>query len=263
MTHKEPETGVYDHPQWWDLAFADETETEQRFLRELASDRLQIQSPRVYEPGCGGGRLVHAMADAGWGVEACDSNGACVRYVRERLQAAGLAARVVQADMAMHRTPELVDLAVCPVNTFRHLLSEEAAQRHLAAVADSVRVGGRYVIGLHLAPPDTDPEDEEAWSAAGSIGEVDARLLVTSFNRRTRRETLRFDLAIRPVDADPFSLREEFAYRLYTAGQLRQTVTASGRWRIESVHDFWYDLSEPLTLDNERGDTVLVLERVG
>ena len=256
------EGGVYDHPRWWDLAFADETEGELTFVRRLASERLGVRRPSTYEPGCGGGRLVVAAAAAGLAVQACDLNGRCVDHARGLLRTAGLSADVRVADMRTHVAASPVDVAVCPVNTFRHLLTEDDAAAHLAAVGESVRPGGRYVLGLHLAPPDTDPEDEEEWSAESPDGRVDARLVVTSFSRARRRERLRFTLAVTPAAGGPFRVAEEFDYRLYTAAELRRTVEASGRWRIESVHDFWYDLDEPLELDDGLGDTVLVLERV-
>ena len=250
--------GVYDYPAYWDLAFRDETADEMRFLRALA-DREGWDRPRTYEPGCGGGRLVAAMAAAGWDVTACDLNERCVAYVRRRLRRRGLSANVDAGDMTEYVCRRPADLAVCPVNTFRHLTSESAARRHLDAVAASVRPGGLYVLGLHLAPPDTDPEDSERWSAAHGRCRIDAALKVVHFDRRRRLERLRFTLRVR--GRENLRLVSEFDYRLYTAAQIRRTVEASGDWRIESVHDFWWELDDPLPLNDDRGDTVLLLRR--
>ena len=256
-----PAAGVYDHPKWWDLAFADETEEELQFLRDVMSQRLGQDTASVYEPGCGGGRLVVAAAKAGFEVFACDLNAACVEYTRSLLASGGLSADVALADMTTHVTPRPVDLAICPVNTFRHLLTEADAGAHLEAVARSVRVGGRYVLALHLAPPDTDPEDSEEWEAESEDGHVACRLDVVAFDRHARRERLRFELDI-TVDGQTRTIAEEFDYRIYLADELRKTVESSGLWRIESVHDFNYDIADDLPLDDELGDTVLVLERV-
>ena len=36
------------------------------------------------------------------------------------------------------------------INTFRYLLTEQAARGHLECIAGSLRPGGIYVLGLHL-----------------------------------------------------------------------------------------------------------------
>ena len=66
--------------------------------------------------------------------------------------------------MSNFRLGRLVDAAYCTVNTFRHLLTEQAARDHLECVAGSLRSGGIYLLGLHLLPLDTDPADDARWT---------------------------------------------------------------------------------------------------
>ena len=260
MTASPEASGVYDHPKYWDLAFADETAEELRFVSELAETLSLKIPPHVYEPGCGGGRLVHAMAERGMQVAACDLSEAAVAHTQQRLRDAGLTAEVAVADMRTYVPGHRLDIAFCPVNTFRHLTTEADAQAHLHAVASAVRAGGLYAIGLHLAPPDIDPDDEETWTASEDDVSVACRLTVGDFERESRLERLLFQIDVDDAGRK-FTLRDAFDYRLYTAAELQYTLTDSGQWTIRSVHDFWYDLGDPLELNDELGDTVVVLKR--
>lgn len=255
--------GVYDYPQYWDIAFRDETRAEAEFVIAAAERWLDRPLGSVYEPGCGGGRLVVELATRGLDVVACDLNEACVRYVRKRLKRRKLAGTVASGDMRSFVTPGEVDVAICPVNTIRHLLSEDDVQQHLSAVAKSVRSGGLYIIGLHLMPPDAAEDDRERWTARHGATTVSVSLSVKDFSRRRRQETLRFSLRVKSAGAKLRDLKliSEFPYRLYTAAQMRSTLAAARDWELISVHDFWYDIEESFELNDELGDTVLVLKR--
>lgn len=253
-------SSVYDFPQYWDLAFRDETADEAAFVYAAADQWISKPLKRVYEPGCGGGRLVVELASRGLDVVACDLNKACVRYVQQRLKRRGLRGHVDVGDMCEFTPKSPVDIAICPVNTIRHLLTEVDVQRHLAAVASAVRTGGLYIIGLHLMPPDAAEDDSERWTARHGSTSVTVSLKVIDFDRRRRQETLRFSLRVRSGRRD-LQLVSEFPYRLYTAQQMRSTLSKATDWELISVHDFWYDIEESFPLDDELGDTVLVLRR--
>lgn len=252
--------GVYDFPQYWDLAFRDETRDEVAFVEAAAKRWLDQPLQRIYEPGCGGGRLVIALAAKGLDVVASDLNPECVRYVKQRLRRRRLTARVEEADMCPYVARPPVDLAICPVNTIRHLLNEADVVAHMQSVAASVRKGGLYIIGLHLMPPDADEEDSEEWTARHGSTTVEVALKVTAFDRVKRLEKLQFAMTITSPTRD-MQLISEFDYRLYTAAQMEQTLAKLPEWELISVHDFWYDIDESFPLNDDRADTVLVLRR--
>lgn len=253
--------GVYDYPQYWDIAFRDETADEAAFVFDAAEKWLGRPPKSVYEPGCGGGRLVVELASRGLNVVASDLNGECVRYVRKRLKRRQLAGVVEQADMCDYVTAAPVDIAICPVNTIRHLLTEVDVQRFFRTVAESVRPGGLFIVGLHLIPPDAAEDDAERWTAKHAATTVTVSLKVTDFNRRKRLERLKFSLRVRSGRKD-LRLVSEFDYRLYTAAQMKRTIAAANDWELLSVHDFFYDIEESFPLTDELGDTVLVLRRL-
>ncbi|MEZ6062860.1 MAG: class I SAM-dependent methyltransferase [Planctomycetaceae bacterium] len=254
-------TGCYDHPRYWDLAFDDETTGEADFIEAAARKYCPFPLRRILEPGCGGGRLLAEMALRGYEVIGCDVSAAAVEYCRTRLPETQPSCRVEVADMLEFRSPEPVDVACCFVNTFRHLLTETDAVRHLNSVADSLRAGGLYLIGMHLLPPDADEEDEEEWTAEADGVRIDMRLQVTSCSRLTRLETLRFEMQINDNGARHV-VTSEYPMRIYRADQFQSLLSKVPRFRLLDVYDFWYDIEDPLQLSDELGDTVVVLQKL-
>lgn len=250
----------YDFPRYFDLAFADETSRECDFF-ERAFDRYAQRSVRsLLEPACGSGRLVVEMARRGFDMTAFDLNAPSLRFLKKRLRARRLDARVFSADMSAFLLPHDVDGAFSTFNTFRHLVTESAAVSHLRHVARYVKSGGLFILGLHLLPPDADESCIERWTARRGTTRVTTTLRVTASDRRARIERLRVCMLVREPGRE-LRLRDEFPLRLYTAGQFKRLLAKTPEWELCDVFDFWYDLDEPLELDNDMADTVVVLRR--
>jgi SAM-dependent methyltransferase len=215
---------------------------------------------RWLEPGFGGGRLVLEMARRGYEMVAFDNNPRALAYVEQRLKKQKLSADLFLADLAHFRVPKRVDGAFCTFNTFRHLLSDEAAESHLKSVARAVAPGGLYILGFHLLPPDASEECIERWSATRGKTKVTFTLRVVDTNRRRREERLRVSMLVRSPHRE-LRLRNEFPLRMYTAAQFRRLLAGCPEWELCDVFDFWYEIDEPLVLDNELSDSVFVLRR--
>jgi len=214
----------------------------------------------LLEPACGGGRLVVEMARRGFDLTAFDLNAQALRFLKKRLQARRLDARVLTADMTAFELPRKVDAAFSTFNSFRHLLTESTAQSHLRHVARHVKPGGLFILGLHLLPPGADESCIERWTARRGATRVTTTLRVTSSDRRARIERLRVCMLVREPRRE-LRLRDEFPLRLYTAGQFKRLLARVPEWELRDVFDFWYDLDEPLELNNDIADTVVVLRR--
>jgi len=242
------------------MAMRSETRLEVEFF-EAAFDRY-ASAPvrRVLEPGCGGGRLLVEMARRGYHATGFDSSRAAVAYARRRVARLEIPPAIHAGDMTHFDVGAGHDAAFCTWNTFRHLLTEAAALSHLESMAAAVRSGGIYILGLHLMPPDADPESTERWTARHGATQVTYTLRVLDFDRRRRRERLRMSIRARTPRRD-LRLRSEFEFRLYTARQMGSLLAKAPAWELCDVFDFWYDITEPLVLNDEMADTLLVLRR--
>jgi SAM-dependent methyltransferase len=200
------------------------------------------------------------LAARGFTVVALDRSAAALTYLRRRLERRRLAADLICSDMAEFRLPHTVDAALCTFDTFRHLLSENAALRHLQCAADALKPGGIYVLGFHLLPLDVSEESSERWAARHGRTRLTATLKVVAASRRRRRETLQIDITVR----NPRSvrrLRSLFDLRMYTAAQVRRLLAKIPAFELCDVYDFWYEIDRPLRLDDNRTDTVFILRK--
>ena len=219
-----------------------------------------MSSAKILEVACGGGRQIVELARRGFDVTAFDLNDRCVEYATRRVQRRKLNAQVFAGDMTSFRTTEQFDLVHCLMNSFRHLTSETEAVSHLECVAAALKPGGRYLLGLHLLPPDASEEDCERWSIESGKTRVTTTIRVLNFNRRTRIETVRFSLKVTRPDRC-LRFQADHKLRIYRADQMRSLLKKVPALELLSVYDFNYDLDEPRELNDELGDTVLVLQK--
>jgi len=101
----------YDYPQYYDVALPAYTKREADFIEAACRKYCPFDARRFLEPACGAGRLITELAARGYEVAGFDLSRPALSYLRRRL------ARV--------------DAAYCTVNTFRHLLTEQAARGNL------------------------------------------------------------------------------------------------------------------------------------
>ena len=260
MNKKSKTADCYDYPAYWDLAFRSETKLEAEFIEAVCKKYVSFPVRKMFEPGCGGGRLIIEMASRGYDLTGIDLSDAAVRYVKQRLRRRNLPGRVLSADMTDFRLDQPADVAFNTFNTFRHLTTEDAARRHLEAVAASLRRGGVYILGFHLLPPDADPDAQERWSAVHGKTKVTVTLRVTNFDRRRRIEVIRFTLLARAGEKVQ-RVAADYEYRIYTAAQFRRLLASVPGWELCDVYDFWYEIDYPLKLNNDIADSVFILRK--
>jgi SAM-dependent methyltransferase len=254
------ETVWYDQPRYYDIAFRGDTKLEADFIEAACRKYCPFPAKRLLEPACGTGRLVTELAERGYRMTGFDLNQPSLDFLRKRLTCQGLRAKTFCDDMTEFRLASPVDAAYCPVNTFRLLLSEEAARRHLECVAASLRPGGIYILGFHLLPPDASEECIERWTERDGDTQVTVTLRVLTTDRRRRIEALRASVLVREGGRET-RFRDEFQFRMYTAAQFRRLLSSVPSLKLCDVYDFWYEIDHPLKLDNEISDTVFILKK--
>jgi SAM-dependent methyltransferase len=205
---------------------------------------------RWLEPACGTGRLLVRLARRGWQVCGYDINPASLDYARRRLARLGRRAEVLRGDMRDFCRPRSFDAAYNTIGTFRHLLSERDALRHLRAVARSLAPGGIYMLGFDLVDYDRAEDDEETWTAGR--GRTRVRLVVVGLAPERRRERIVNFLTV----SSPGGERSlESAYDLLTYDHA-QWLALLARSPFEQVH---CSLHPPLDVPAAIHDGLFVL----
>ncbi len=253
---------LYDYPAYYDLIFGADWREEYDFLRAAFDRYAAREVRRVFEPACGTGRLLVRLATAGFHVSGLDLNTAAVAYCCERFARKRLPGEVFVADMADFKLKKPVDAAFNLINSFRHLPDERAAAAHLACVARCLAPGGIYLLGLHLTPAGDPVCTKETWSA--KRGRVSARSTIWSAGIDRRRRQERVGMKVRvTAGSQRLEFADEFIFRTYTAAQMRTLLRGASDLELIAMHDFGYNLDEPIEIDGKTEDVIFVLRRRG
>lgn len=146
-------------PNFWQEKFEtrqtgwDRGQASPQLMQWLADGLLNTQqTPRIAVPGCGKGWEVAALSEAGFDVTGLDYTPAAVTEARQRLQAAGLAAQIVQADVLVY-TPEQPFDAVYE-QTCLCALTPDSWVAYSQQLARWIRPGGRlYALFMQVQRP--------------------------------------------------------------------------------------------------------------
>lgn len=250
----------YDYPEYYDLAFAEDTPVEADFIAAAAKKYAVGKTTRMLEPGCGGGRLVAELARRGFRTEGFDNNVKSIEYLKRTIARERLSARAYLGDMTDFTVTRPVDVVFNTFNTFRHLTTEAAALSHLKCAANVLRPGGLFVLGFHLFPIDASPECLERWKAARGATQVSYTLRVTESLSRERLERLRVTMLVRRPQGE-LRLATEFYLRLYSARQFRSLLRKVPEFELCEIYDFNYDLETPVSFDDYLADAIFILRK--
>ncbi len=251
---------IYDHPKYYDLVFGADCAAEVKFILGCGQQFIRRAPKRMFEPACGTGRLLYALAKRGYDVSGLDLNPKAVEFCNARFRRHGMPAPAVVADMSDFRVTRRYDIAFNTINSFRHLGSEAAARSHLQCMGKAAKVGGLYLLGLHLTPTEVAPSETESWSARRGHLAINTHMWTKERDsrRRVERFGIRFDIH---NPSRSFRISDELVLRSYTPKQMDRLIESSGCWDTVATYDFGYDLECPIEVDRATEDVVYVLQR--
>ncbi|EMI45831.1 class I SAM-dependent methyltransferase [Rhodopirellula sp. SWK7] len=267
------EESIYDHPKYYDLVFGADVAAETKYI--LACEHMfgSGEPGWYFEPACGTGRLMFALARKGLDVCGLDLNPKAVNFCNDRMKRKGYVESAICKDMCDFSRADFagiipksrkkagpVAVAFNTINSFRHVGSEKEAKSHFECMADIVRPRGLYLLGVHLTPTTVPPSETESWSARRGQLAINTHMWTVDRDKKKRLERfgIRFDVH---TPSDSFRINDELRLRSYTPVQMQRLIDASGKWECVATHDFSYVVDEPIDVDSSTEDVVYVLRR--
>ncbi len=251
----------YNLPTYYDISFSEGMREELNFLKAAFNQYCKAERPRLLEPACGTGRLIIPLARSGLDCTGFDLNENALKYLQEKLNRNSIKATIFKDDMVDFQVKgKKYDAAYCTVDTFRHLLSEQKARRHLINVAKALKKNGIYILGLHLIPEQGVTDKITRWTARRGCLTVKTSMKMIKLNKKERTETLK--VILNPITKTKNEKHESiYKLRTYTLKQFYKLIKSTNMFEVVNVYDHYYDISNPVTLNATSDYGVFVLRK--
>jgi SAM-dependent methyltransferase len=251
---------IYDHPAYYDLVYGSDWKTEFDFLLACQERYCQRPKPRFLEPACGTGRLIYRLAKQGHEVSGLDLNAKAIAFCNQRLNKFKLPASAFVGDMCDFTLAQPADFAFNTINSFRHLQSEQLAERHLHCMANALSDNGIYLLGFHLSPTQGEAIDEESWVARRGNLQVNTQMYLT---KRDQSQRLEYFATVYDIYSPEsfFQIQDTLAFRTYQAAEFQQLIDETARFDILETYDFSYEIDLPIEINEETEDVVYILRK--
>jgi SAM-dependent methyltransferase len=251
---------LYDYPQYYDLVFGVDAGLERDFLMDCFELHAERRVRRLFEPGCGSGRLLIKLAQRGFQVSGWDISRASVDYCNRRFRRRGLPPPAVLGDILNVSLPSKVDAAYNILSSFQLLPTERAAESHLRSMAANVAKGGLYILGLHLMPSRGPVIQRERYVA--TRGKLSAVCRIWTKQIRIKQREVRCGMVTEArTPRACVRIVEECMFRSYSAAQIQQLFDKVDLFEPVATYDYHYDIKKPISVGPETQDVVYVLRR--
>ena len=138
-----PAFTAYVDPELYDLVYSWYTLDIPFYVEEA-----RAAAGPVLELGCGTGRVMLPILEAGVDIDGLDLEPAMIEALRRKAQAKGLEPRLVVADMRHFTMPRRYALATIPFRAFMHLVTQDDQLRALRCIREHLEPGGALTLNL-------------------------------------------------------------------------------------------------------------------
>lgn len=261
ITHKERDTfELYSHPEIYDIAFSWDLSDEIRFFKRVFESHVPFPVKHILEPACGTGRMLRALAGAGFQVTGYDDRAVMVQFARDSIATDGKNARVMLAEMASAEIPGEFDAAVNSINSIGYLHSDDEVVSHLRATGSSLRENGVYVLHLNFAHKGELPAGDfwtlerggirvsTSWSILNEDSETQLSHQDCTFEVEQNAKTDRFE--------------ERHTLRLWLFSDLEKLARRSGNFEVAAIFGENFEaLEDDEELIGELGNVYVILRK--
>ncbi|MDX2148321.1 MAG: class I SAM-dependent methyltransferase [Planctomycetota bacterium] len=250
----------YDRADLYDIAFSWNTDDEIRGLEAILGRHGVGAEATIYEPFCGGGRLVLPLVRRGFRVVGADLNSAMLDVARRKLDALGVSGmdpkrfELFHADVSEF-SPPACDAVVTLIDSFRHLHAPGQALRALERWRKACP-RGPIIVGLELGNASVrgGPPEPASWTQTRDGVKVSVCVQTDLPHEGLQLMRVRLDAAL--ADGSLYRIEDESMMAFYDFGSFRALARASGLDVVECLE--WNGFGRRENVASE-GNVVAVL----
>lgn len=169
---------AYSYPEYCDVAYNWDRKPECDFIEECLSRHSDVTVRSILDIACGTGIHLREFARRGYDTFGIDRNKEMVDFVLRKSFAERLEVKCLLSDMKAFDPGRRFGCAICMLDSFRYLLTDEDILSHLRSVAVCLEDGGLYIIDLWMPYGDRIGNWEDlSWSERQGDIRVDARYI--------------------------------------------------------------------------------------
>jgi SAM-dependent methyltransferase len=255
---------LYNHPQYYDVAFSWDATAELEILEKLFRTHVPFRVKTVLEPACGTGRLMIGLARRGYRAVGYDASQTMAVYAKGQIERSGLSSHafVAVGDMRSTRLRRPFDAALNAINSLGYLLTDAEVLAHLRNTGESLRPGGVYIVQLACAWERLPDGEDGVWTLERDGIQVRTTWLILAEDREKKlsRQLCRMNVEDHGIR---FEVEEEHMLRLWFLEDLADLARRSGVFELAAVyHEDGRRVAPGVPVTGELGNLFHVLERV-
>ncbi len=259
----QPTSTVYSHPKYYAIAYKWNTTAECNLLESCFKTYRDGNVKTLLDIGCGAGRHLFELARRGYRTTGIDPQPEMVAFVKTGQRNTKLPVTVTQGDLRTIPVDGPFDAAICLMDTFRFLLSNQDIVQHFRDVAKRLTPGGLYVTDFWI-PMKWDQIANEMYQWEQTEGDTTVKVFYLQHPETIDPVTQTFE------DELVFTVEEDGTTQEIRGGRTRtrlimpqefhSLVEASGAFDlVETLAEF--DLEKPLDASSGTWRMISVLKK--
>lgn len=141
---------AYSYPQYCDIAYNWDRKPECDFIEECVKRYSAVKDNSMLDIACGTGIHLREFARRGYDVAGLDKSGEMVDFVALKAGSEGLKIDCAQSGMKEFDLGRKFGCAICMLDSFRYLLTDDDISLHLMSVARALEPGSLYILDLWM-----------------------------------------------------------------------------------------------------------------
>lgn len=252
---------LYKHPEIYDVAFSWDLSEEIRFFKRVFETHVPFTVKDVLEPACGTGRMLRALAGAGFEVTGYDANPFMVQYATDSIAADAENVRVMLAVMVSPEVPGEFDAAVNSINSIGYLHSNDEIVSHLRATGSSLREKGVYIVHLNFAH-NGDLPDGDHWTLERGGIRVNTSWRILNEDRESRLCRQVCTIVVEQ-NGKTDRYEESHTLRLWLFSDLEKLAHKSEAFEVTAIYgEDFVALEDKEHVSGEHGNVYVILHKV-